>query len=227
MTKKPTFNPLATVNGPPKHPSGDHFGPRTLGFDGVILEEERPGAHRKAAMNERRLRDARERAESDWSHKNEGTAQTHERAARMTQGPLARLYMAGDLTADQLAWAVEIGETAELIERDVAVRVVSYEPRIDCQASGRDVLVEGIHRVRCEWAYSHWRAELPHPTRAVLDMLVGEPVAFSTIAQRYRIHKRKARRLLIAAIDRWPVWMEIAEEEIDAATVAAAHMGLT
>lgn len=175
---------------------------------------------------EQRMIEDRGKKESRWSHKNDGTAQTHEHAARMTQGPLARMYMAGDLSADQLAWAVEIGETAELIERDVAVRVVSYEPRIDCQASGRDVLVEGIMRIRREWAYSRWRAELPSPPRAVLDMLVGEPVAFSTIAQRYRIHKRKARRMLIDAIDRWPTWMEQAEDEIDAASVAAAHGGL-
>jgi hypothetical protein len=178
----------------------------------IRLENE--AARSRAAMLER------------WKHKNDGTPETHEHAYRTQQGALARMFMVGDLTTDQLAWAVDIGETAELIERDVAVRIVAYEPRIDCQASGRDVLVEGIKRVHREIAYSWWRQRIPEPRRAILDMLTGEPKAFSTVARQHRMHKRRARRILIAAIDLWPEAMEHAQKSVDKADLAAAHAGL-
>ncbi len=175
---------------------------------------------------EAKMAEQRIAAQDRWSHKNEGTPQTHEHASRVNQGALARMFMSGAITADQLAWAVEIGEAAESIERDVAVRIVSYEPRIDRAGSARDVLVEGIKRVRREVAYSWWRTRIPSPQRAVLDMLVGEPKAFSSVARQYRIHKRKARRILIDAIDMWPEAQDYAAGEVDAASLAAAHAGL-
>lgn len=165
-------------------------------------------------------------ATARWSHKNEGTPETHEQASRKSQGSLARMFMAGDLTADQLAWAVDIADVAERIESDVAVRVVSYEPRIDCQASGRDTLVEGIRRVRLEMAYSWWRQRIEDPKRAILDMLTGEPKSFSAVARLYRTHKRSMRKKLFHAIDLWPEALKYAELEVDDASLAAAHAGL-
>lgn len=162
-----------------------------------------------------------------WSHKNDGTPETHAHASRTRQGPLARLHLSGAISADQLAWATEIAMAAESIERDVEVRIVSYEPRIDNSASARNVLVErSILRVRREVAYTIWRDWLPHPKRLVLDMIVGDPLSFSTAAKRYGIHKRKTRKLLIDAIDRWPDAMEVAEDQVDDATLAAARAGL-
>jgi hypothetical protein len=38
----------------------------------------------------------------------------------------------------------------------------------------------------------------------VLDMLIGDPIGFTVAARRHHVHHRKARRELIAAIDRWP-----------------------
>ena len=161
-----------------------------------------------------------------WSHKNEGTPETHAHAHRTRQGALARLHLSGGISADELAWATEIAMAAETIERDVAVRTASLETRVDFEGSARNALVEGIVRVRREVAYSHWRQWIPHPRRAVLDMITGEPKSFTAIAREYGMHKRRARQMLIEAIGMWPDAMKQAEDEVDDATLAAAHAGI-
>ena len=172
---------------------------------------------------------ARDRAiiHDRWSHKNEGTPETHEHASKVSLGSLSRLYMSGRITIDQLAWAVEIATVAEYIERDVAIRIVSYEPRIDNQASSRDVLVESIIRVRQEVAYGYWRKRIPEPKRAVLDMLIGHVKSLTAVASAYSISRRRVRRLLISAIDLWPDAMDFAQDQIDVGELAAAHAGLS
>lgn len=161
-----------------------------------------------------------------WDHKKEGTAQTHENAACTRQGALARLFMAGQLSADQLAWAAEIGAVAESIEADVSIRCPSYEMRVDFSGSGRDSVYESFMRIRREVAYGWWRERIPHPKRAVLDMITGEPISFSAAALRYRMGKARARRLLLDAIDLWPDAMRHAERIVDDGTLAAAHAGI-
>jgi hypothetical protein len=116
---------------------------------------------------------------------------------------------------------------AEAIERDVEVQVVSYEPRIDCSASGRNSLAEGIMRVRREVAYTYWRGWLPHPKRAVLDMIVGDAKPYSTVAREFRMGRQRAKTLMIDALDRWPSAMDRAEDEVDEASLAAMQAGLT
>lgn len=166
-----------------------------------------------AAENE--LRVERERAESEWDHKNEGTLQTHVNAARTHKGALAGLCARGIITAEQLGWAEEIQSVAEGIERDVAMHIVNYEPRIDNSASAKNVLVEGLMKARRELAYGRWRIMLPMPKRLVLDMLVGEPIGYSVAARRYGVPKRTAKKYLLRAIDRWPECMEWAESQVD------------
>lgn len=165
-------------------------------------------------------------ATAAWSHKNEGTPETHAHASRTRQGALARLHLSGSISADQLAWAVEIATVAEMIERDVAVRTASLETRVDCSSSAKNALVGGIMRVRREVAYGYWREWIPQPKRAVLDMLVGEPLSYVETAKAYRMHNRRTKRLLIQAIDLWPDAMEEAENEVDEATIAAYRAGL-
>lgn len=162
-----------------------------------------------------------------WKHKNEGTPETHEHAVKTRQGPIARLFEAGYIDAEQLGWACEIASVAESIEADVDVRGASYEMRVDYSGSGRNSVVEGIMRVRREVAYTWWRERLPHPKRAVLDMLIGDPQPYSTVALQYRMGKKRARKLLIDAIDLWEDAMEHAEAQVDAASLAAAQAGLS
>jgi hypothetical protein len=184
-----------------------------------ILRNKNDSANRQAAAMRKEML-------ARWAHKNEGTPETHEHASRKEQSSIARMFVAGDIDQDQFAWAEEIALIAEFIERDVAIKISTYTPRIDCSATAKDVLVEGIIMVRREIAYGWWRNAIPSPKRAVLDMLTGEPKSFSAIARQYRMHKRRAKALLIRSIDLWPSAMEYAEKEADAASIAAAHAGL-
>lgn len=179
-----------------------------------------------ATEEERRLARVRIIAAANWSHKNEGTPETHERASKSRQGALARLYMSGCISIDQLAWAVEIAMAAEAIERDVAVRTASLEARVDNEGSGRNALVEGIVRVRRQVAYTHWRNWIRDPKRAVLDMVVGDPKSYVEVARQYRMRKERARRLLIDAIDLWPDAMKRAEDQVDEETLARVYEDL-
>jgi hypothetical protein len=194
--------------------------------NGIAALEGESDAMYQARVESLRQIVGRSRMLKRWDHKNEGTAETHENAARTRQGALARMFMAGHINADQLGWACEIAAVAESIEADVAVRAQAYEMRVDYSGSGRNSLVEGIMRVRREVAYGWWRERIPEPRRAVLDMLVGEPVSYSMIAIQFRMGKARARRLLIDALDLWPDAMRHAEREVDDASLAAAHSGI-
>ncbi len=178
---------------------------------------------------EANLQKARLSIAERWSHKAEGTVQTHEYASRRGD-PLTRLFIAGHIDRDQLTAAEEINEVFEGIERDVAVRVVGYEARVDRTRSGavNGSLrhIETVRRVRMEVAYSWWRTRLPRPCSAVLEMLVGDQLSFSTVALRHGMHKRRARRLLIDALDLWPEALKRAELVVDEASLAAAQSGL-
>jgi hypothetical protein len=57
-------------------------------------------------------------------------------------------------------------------------------------------------------------------------MLVGEPVGFTIVAARYRMHNRKAKQLLIDALDLWPEILGAVCKEIDEKDLAAAHRRL-
>lgn len=195
------------------------FNPRSFsesaGWDHETREAFKPPMMQEAAAADAAMRHTRQDIVERWSHKNEGTPQTHEHAARTHQGALAGLHARGVITAEQLGWAVEIASVAEAIERDVAMTIVSYEPRIDNSASARNVLVEGLMKARRELAYSRWRKMLPMPKRLVLDMLVGEPIGYATAARRYGVHYRKVKKYLLRAIDRWPECMDWAENQLD------------
>lgn len=161
-----------------------------------------------------------------WDHKAQGTWQTHEHAANARQGAIARLYQDGHIDVDQMQWAMEIAHAAESIQRDVDVRGASYEMRVDYSGSGRDALIEGIIRVQMHVAYTWWRSRIPEPRRAVLAMLIGEPISYSTAALRYRMGRKRARRLLIHSIDLWAEAMDHADTIVDKQSLADMHKRL-
>jgi len=156
----------------------------------------------------------------------EGTPETLFKASRAREGNIAALFMSGKIDQEQLGWAEEIYRAYEIIASDVTIRNVSYEPRIDNQASARDVLVEGIGRVRREVAYTYWRSNIPQPYAMIMEMLTGERISYSSAALKYKMHKRKSLALLLKAIELWPDAISHAEKSVDAADVAAAHAGL-
>lgn len=180
--------------------------------------------HPERAREERRLRQQHARLAPDWRHKREGTPETHEKAARTVQGALARLYMKGDIDADQLGCAAEIARVHAQIVRDVVPATVSLETRIDQSRHGDGAFFEALGRVRAEVAYTAWRAALPK-AGVVLAMIV-EDLGVSVAARRFRMRNARARALLIDALDQWPEHMAHARRAVDAADLAAAQAGL-
>jgi hypothetical protein len=182
--------------------------------------------HPRAAKQERGLRKSRAEMLESFKHKNQGTPETHAYAARVNQGALARLYLNEVIDRDQLAAAVAIGQVAERIGADVAVKTSSIETRVDVTRMGDGAFYENLTRVREEVAYTRWRSEVRGPIGAILEMIVGEPAGFTIVAKRYRIGNKRAKRLLIDALDLWPRILGTVCKEIDDATLAAAHAGI-
>lgn len=181
--------------------------------------------HPDAAAAERALRKNRADYLERWKHKNEGTPETHEQASRRNQGALARLYQSGAIDAEQLGAAVEIATVAEKIGSDVSVRTASLETRVDTTRLGDGGFYERLGQVRREAAYTRWRHALPQPA-PVLDMLIGDPVGFTAVAARYRMHNRRAKQLLINALDLWPHILGAVCKEIDDKALMAMHARL-
>jgi len=180
----------------------------------------------KAAREQRRLRKGRAELVARWKHKNEGTPETHEQASRRNQGSLVRLYQNGTIDADQLASAVEIALIVERIGRDVTVKTASLETRVDITRLGDGSFFERLGQVRREVAYTRWRSEMSGPIAAVLEMIVGDTVGFTIVAKRYRMHNRRARQLLIDALNLWPKILGAVCKEIDDKTLMSAHARL-
>lgn len=159
-----------------------------------------------------------------WSHKAYGTPETWERSLRTHDDALIQLHRNGTIDKDQLEWAAQIANVYRSLEADVAIKVASLEARVD-QSRGGGRAAEGVLRVRMHLAYGYWRDMLPMPKQMVLDMIVGDAIGYSVAAKRHRVHNRKARRELIAAIDRWPLCVAHAFSVAGRDTIAALNAG--
>lgn len=175
------------------------------------------------ARAERKLRIAHIERDKAFDHKREGTPATHAEAAKPKLGALARLYAQGSIDAEQLAWAAEIALVAERIGADVIVKTTSVETRIDAPRHGDGGFHERLGQVRREVAYGAWRASLGANAAPVLAMIVGDAFGYSVIAKRYHMHNRRAKAMLIDAIDRWPTHYIDACRSIDQAALDRAH----
>lgn len=190
---------------------------------------ERSGAARKAwaarhpdrAGAERQLRKEQAAIAKRWSHKRGGTPETLEHASRTRQGALARLFQSGAIDGQLLDAGVQIAAAAERIMRDVEVRTASLETRIDVSRCG-DHFWERLGLVRMEAAYSAWRAELGPRAQLVLAVVV-EDLGISAAAARHHMHVRRARKILIDALERWPALLGEAAKRIDPAALQAAQ----
>ena len=159
----------------------------------------------------------------DWSHKANGTPETWHRAMNTHDGALAQLHRNGTIDNEQLEAAAEIANVYRSIEADVAVTVASLEARVDQSRSNSAMVGESVRRVRMHLAYGYWRDALPPPKQLVLDMIVGDAVGYTIAAKRYGIHNRRAKRLLIAALDHWPACVDRACKLYSAEDIAAAR----
>lgn len=165
------------------------------------------------------------RLRENWSHKHFGTPETWENAKHTHADALIQLERNGTINKDQAEWAAEIANVYRSIESDVAVKVASLEARVDQSRRGGQV-VEGIRRVRMHLAYGYWRDRLPAPKQMILDMIVGDPIGYTVAAKRYRVHNRKAKRLLIGALDIWPECVAQAHRNASAKEIEALQVEL-
>lgn len=178
--------------------------------EGATLE---PGIEEAVQLRER------------WSHR-QGTPETLEHAHATRQGALARLHQSGAITADHLASAEKIGEAVAMLAAGIGMKTCSLEARVDVTRMGDGTFYEALGRVRLEVTYSRWRDRVAQlgPIGASLDMIVSD-VGFTVAARRYRMHNRRAKKLLIDALDLWPATIVAVCSEIDAAELARYQAG--
>lgn len=180
--------------------------------------------HPARAAEERRLRQQHRAAQRSFARTPDGTAETHAKAARTRQGALVRAYEAGHITLDELGWACEIAEVHERIGRDVAVRTMSMETRIDGGRSGDGHFFEALRAVRAEAAYTAWRATVPAP--GLVMGIVCEDLGITVAARRWRMRNTRARQLLCQGLQLWPRCIGEAVRNIDEATLLAAQAAI-
>lgn len=137
-----------------------------------------------------------------WSHKAQGTPETHEHASRPARpGSLARLWKTGAIDDAQLAAAEEIGAGYWTIAADVAVRTANLEGRVD--RSGHDRAEElQLGQLMADMTYTAWRGSLCGYGEALLAVIVHDQ-ALTVVARRHGLSMPRARRLLTDALDLW------------------------
>lgn len=173
-----------------------------------------PGIEEAVALRER------------FDHKVNATPETLAHAERHHVDSLVQMERNGTINREQLEWAAEIANVHRSIESDVTIGNASLEARVDCSGSGKDVVGEGVRRVRLHMAYGDWRSALPLPKQLVLDMIVGDRVGYTVAAKRYGVGDRKAKRLLLEALDRWPGMVDDAYRAISDDEIRAAQADL-
>lgn len=144
----------------------------------------------------------------------------------MMTSPFDLLLTNGTITIEQHEAAGEIAAAAERIQSAVSVRGGSIVARVDNSGAGRDFLLERLADVHLEIAYTRWRSRLPMPRRLYLDM-IQEPGSLKGKARAHNVGWPKARKNLIAALDRWieirqRITRDVEREEVE---IAQARVG--
>ncbi|MEO7467760.1 MAG: hypothetical protein ABIV36_12150 [Sphingobium limneticum] len=181
-------------------------------------------AAQRTTREQRVLRKDRDDTVKRWSHKNNGTVETHEAHRRRRPGAIARLYASGYLTDDELAWSQEIAAIAAKIMADAGLRTCSMETRVDSSRHG-DAFFEALGAVWNEIAYSRWRAQLGGQAAMVLDIVVHD-IGLARAAADHGMHVRRARKLLVDALHLWMRIHSDVRREVTPADLAAAHAGI-
>lgn len=197
---------------------------KRLAFRRALHAERYIDRHPACSAEEKELKKYNRQTRKRWSHKTSGTPETFEKASHQRQGSIARLYEAGDITIDELAAAHEIASVAERIGRDVGIRCISLETRVDCGGNRFERAFESLGAVRREIAYGAWRASLSHPG-LILSLLVGD-MGISVAAKRHHMRNSRAKHLLCRALASWPDHYRNACDEVSSADLAAAQAGL-
>lgn len=185
--------------------------------------------HPERAAEERLLRKAQAAAQGNFGHKRNGTVETHAAASAVRQGALARLHRSGAISNDQLGWALEIQAEHERIDAAVGFRGASMETRVDISRNYDAAFFENLGAVRRAMAYSRWRrclsalcGECLTGAQHVLEMVV-EDLGVTWGARRLRMSVRRARKVLIDALDLWPAILEDVRKGVDEQDLLLAH----
>lgn len=183
--------------------------------------------HPAAAAAERAMRKARADRERTYSKRDKlqdgGTPETRDKAARVHQGSLARLYTLGHITADQLAASQEIARAAERIGADVKIGTFSLETRVQGGRGPQTLHDETLGMVRTEMAYTRWRAR---PGAAIVTSMVLEDLSLTNAAKLLRKSKAGARGMISDLLDAWYQDKGAARREVDEADLIAMQAGL-
>jgi hypothetical protein len=131
-----------------------------------------------------------------------GTPETKEHAvcAARREGALARLVQTGAIDAHQKAAADDIAGAYALIIADVAVRTAKYERSTG--GGPNAAAAAPIGRVLLERAYTRWRAGVA-PHADMLLAIIVDDLGITVAARRWRMSNRRARSILVAALDSW------------------------
>ncbi len=131
-----------------------------------------------------------------------GTPETNEFAvqAASREGALARLVQTGALDAHQLAAAQDIASAYTLITADVAVRTAKLERGTGGGPNAAAAVPIG--RVLLERAYTQWREDVA-PHADMLLAIIVDDLGITIAARRWRMSNRRARSVLVTALDRW------------------------
>lgn len=187
--------------------------------------------HPARAADEKALRKLRRERDKAWRGrdrlKDHGTVEAAAKvqAGRGHAGSLARLYLDGHLSADQLAAAQEIRLIADRITRDVHIGTMSVETRVDNGGRGSGAFFEKLGAVRAEIAYTRWREELGAAAGAVLAIVVEDRACRAT-ARASGMRDESLRLKLCEALDRWPRVCGTTCRDITPADLLAAQAGL-
>lgn len=153
-----------------------------------------------------------------WSHK-QGAPETLDRIEaiprRQRQTPLLRMYKSGKVSVEELAAAEQICDVIEMIQRAVAPKTARLEARVDCEGAAKDVLVEGLRRIRLEHAYSIWRDKIPEPKHLILEMIQTN-LPYTQQARKFGINWRTARKRLISSLQLWIAVLEDVHKNVSA-----------
>lgn len=177
--------------------------------------------HKRLAAEERTIRKAIACDHEQFKHKAHGTVQTHAHAARTRQGALARLFQTEAINGEQLQAGADIASAAERIMQDVAVRTANHEGRVDRSRHG-DAFWEALGSVWLEAAYSDWRRSVGSAAPLVLAIVVDD-LALTAAAARHHMSARRARAMLVDALDRWIAIFAATRKAIDPAALLAAQ----
>lgn len=177
--------------------------------------------HPDRAAEERQIRKDLRSVEANFGHVTYGTPETRARASNVRQGALARLHRTGAISIHQLGAALEIAAAYERICMSAGIPTCWAIERVDSGFRPERQDFEAIGAVWSEYAYSQWRRALPSPG-PVLAMIV-EDVGIEAAARRFAMHRRRAKRLLLDALDLWAVMHRQAREAVNDDTLEAAH----